>query len=277
MTIGIFSRTFAGTDLSGVLERVRGAGYGAVHLSLASAGLDALPAELSVDLGDRLGAAVRASGVVPVGVSATFNAAHPDPRERAGLLSRGELVVERARALGTDFVSLCTGSRSSEGMWTYHPANASPEAWRDAWASLAALATSAERAGVRLGVEPERANVVSDARAARRMLDEIGSPALRIIFDGANLVGPRATVEEQHVVFEEAFKLLGPDIAVIHAKDHDADGTSVRIGTGTIDFPRVMDLVRRFGLSDRVPIVTHNLPEDQAPAAHAYLADLLSR
>ena len=40
---------------------------------------------------------------------------------------------------------------------------------------------------VTLGVEPEVSNVVDSARKARRLLDEMQSPRLKIIMDVANL------------------------------------------------------------------------------------------
>lgn len=276
MTIGVFSRTFSGDGLTAVLQQVALAGFDAVHLSLASAGLDALPMELPGEVATGIDDAVRANELAVVGVSATFNAAHPDPDQRADGLARACTVIDAAPTLGADFVSLCTGSRSPLGMWTYDPANGSAEAWRDSRATLTALAERAERAGVLLGVEPERANVVDGAQAARRMLDEIRSPAMRIIFDGANLVSPGTSASDQRSVFAEAFDLLGADIAIVHAKDHDATGASCRIGTGEVQFAAVVDLIRRNGMLDAVPVVTHNLPPVDVPAAAGYLENLLT-
>ncbi len=45
---------------------------------------------------------------------------------------------------------------------------------------------------VDLGIEPELANVIDSAAAARRLIDEIASPRLRVVLDPANLVEVRA-------------------------------------------------------------------------------------
>ena len=45
----------------------------------------------------------------------------------------------------------------------------------------------AEEHDVTLTIEPEVSNIVHTARKARRLLDEIKSPHLKVTFDGANI------------------------------------------------------------------------------------------
>jgi sugar phosphate isomerase/epimerase len=76
-------------------------------------------------------------------------------------------------------------------MWRAHSGNTDPSAWSDLRRSLDPLLEAAREAGIRLGVEPELANVVRDARTARRLLDEVGLEApIGIILDPANLLTP---------------------------------------------------------------------------------------
>jgi sugar phosphate isomerase/epimerase len=56
-------------------------------------------------------------------------------------------------------------------------------------AALECLLPVAQEAKVILGVEPEPANVIACAARARKLLDELQSPNLKIIFDAANLLG----------------------------------------------------------------------------------------
>ena len=108
-------------------------------------------------------------------------------------------------------------------MWTAHPDNDSPEAWDDLIAELEHLLPIAELAGVVLGVEPEIANTVNSPRKARRLLDQLNSPSLKIIMDGANIFGT-GDLARMHSVLQAAFDLLGGDIALAHAKDLDREG-----------------------------------------------------
>ena len=120
-------------------------------------------------------------------VSGTFNMIHPDPAQRADGLRRLAVLAAACGALGTRLITLCTGTRDPEDMWRRHPANDTPDAWRDLLASLEVALAAAERHDVFLGVEPEVANVIDSAAKARRLLDELRSPRLKIVMDPANL------------------------------------------------------------------------------------------
>ena len=79
----------------------------------------------------------------------------------------------------------------------------------------------AERHDVDLGIEPELANVVDSAAKARRLIDELRSPRLKIVLDPANLFETE-TAEEQRRIVAEAIDLLADRIVMAHAKDRDA-------------------------------------------------------
>jgi sugar phosphate isomerase/epimerase len=99
--------------------------------------------------------------------------------------------------MGAGVVTLCTGTRDPDNMWRAHSGNTDSSAWSDLRRSLDPLLEAAREAGIWLGVEPELANVVRDARTARRLLDEVGLDAsIGIILDPANLLAPD-TVDRQ--------------------------------------------------------------------------------
>ena len=92
----------------------------------------------------------------------------------------------------------------------------------------------AEQYGVTIAIEPVVKHIVYDARRARIMLDEIGSPNLQILFDPVNLLNME-NVDRREEVFAEAIELLGKDIAMIHFKDFlrkDAGGQLAATGAG---------------------------------------------
>jgi len=116
---------------------------------------------------------------------------HPDADLRARQIRLAVRLIGLVPRLGAGVVTLCTGSRDSDNMWLAHSGNANPSAWSDLRRSLDPLLEAAREAGIRLGVEPEVANVVRDARTARRLLDEVGLDApIGIILDPANLLTP---------------------------------------------------------------------------------------
>ena len=96
------------------------------------------------------------------------------------------------------------------------------------------LAGGAEQYGVTIAIEPVVKHIVYDARRARTVLDEIGSPNLQILFDPVNLLNME-NVDRREEVFAEAIELLGKDIAMIHFKDFlrkDAGGQLAATGAG---------------------------------------------
>ena len=83
---------------------------------------------------------------------------------------------------------------------------------------MAACVEVAKESDITLVFEPEVNNVVHTARKARRLLDELQSPRLEVVFDGANIYH-RGELSRQHEMLTEAIDLLGNDIALAHAKD----------------------------------------------------------
>jgi sugar phosphate isomerase/epimerase len=266
MRPGIFAKTFARPTLAATLDAVAAAGLEDLQFNLALLGGPSLPERIAPEAAAAVRAALAERGLAMAAVSGTYNMAHPDPavRERGhrGLAA----LIAAASALGTRTVTVCTGTRDAEDMWRAHPANGAPDAWRDMLAAMAAATALAEAHGVTLGVEPEHNNVVRDAPTARRLLDELRSPHVRIVVDGANLVVPG---EEQAPVLQEAFALLGSDLVLAHAKDLRGDGSIVAAGTGTLDYGLYVELLEAAGYAG--PLVLHGLEEDAVPAAVAFL------
>jgi sugar phosphate isomerase/epimerase len=240
---------------------------------LACSGLDPLPEAIPEDATTAIRAATTASGVGIAAVSGTFNMIHLDPAVRAEGLRRLGVLIEAAPAMGTRLVTLCTGTRDPADPWRAHPDNATPEAWRDLVASMATAIAAAEANGVDLGIEPELANVVSSAEAARRLIDEMQSPRLQIVLDAANLF-ESASIAEQRNIVSRAVDLLADRIVMAHAKDRAADGAFVAAGQGVLDYPHYLAALRRVGFDG--PLITHGLTAGEAPGVGAFLRRALS-
>jgi sugar phosphate isomerase/epimerase len=176
--------------------------------------------------------------------------------------------------LGTEIITLCTGTRDPDDMWRGHPANGRPDAWADLLRGMERALAIAEEHDLWLAVEPERANVVDSPAKAARLLDELRSPRLKFIIDPANLL----RVEDlpcQHEILEAAFYLLGPDIVLAHAKDvRVVDGTvhHVAAGTGVLDYQYYLTLLHRIP----VPLIVHGLAETEVVRTLAFLRGALA-
>jgi sugar phosphate isomerase/epimerase len=177
--------------------------------------------------------------------------------------------------MGTSVVSLCTGTRDPHNMWMHHPGNKFPDAWKDLLATLSILLPLAESNGIVLGIEPETNNVVDSAVQARRLLDELRSPHLKIIMDGANLFA--ADVSRMQTVLTEAFDLLGADICMVHAKDitDDPKHAHQAAGTGKLDWHTYCRLLKQSSYAGTV--ILHNLREAEVSSSIAFLEDHLAQ
>src|SRR5205814_2476973 len=142
------------------------------------------------DTARRIGDAFQRSGVEVSAVSGTFNVIHPDRDWRRECIRRVDLLAERCDLLGTRVITLCTGTRHPTNMWRHHPDNAQPEAWTEMVETMRALTCHAETAEVELAFEPEVVNVVDSAEKAERLIEEVGSPRLRLVMDPANYFHP---------------------------------------------------------------------------------------
>lgn len=276
MQIGILMGTFSRPTLEARLDAVQACGLDCVQLSMGCAGLPAMPDEIPPELAARIRREADSRGIAIASLEGTFNMSHPDGEHRQAGLRRLRVLAAVCRPLGTSKIHLCTGTRDRTSMWRRHPDNDSPEAWRDMLACVREATEIARQADVVLAFEPEVNNVVDSANKARRLLDEIGSPHLKITIDAANIfhAGELARMSE---VLDEAFALVGKDIVLAHAKDlsHDGDAGHEAAGRGQLDYDRYLSLLHAYGF--RGPLLLHGLSEAQVPGCVAFLRGKLAR
>lgn len=274
MKLGIFGKTFPGTDPDQVFAQVKAAGFDAVQHNWASSGLASIPESIPDDAAATARQAALRRGVDMVAISGTTNLIHPDRAVRQQGIDRLIGIIRTAPALGAPVVTLCTGSRNAEDQWADHPDNQTPDAWKDLVASIEQLLPEAESAGVKLGVEPELANVVGSTLAARRLIDDMQSEALTIVFDPANLFDEEADLAEQRFLINHGLDLLAGFIGMAHAKDRTAEGGFIAAGQGVLDYPFFLEKLRGTGFDG--PLVTHGLSADEAPSVAAFLRGQLA-
>ena len=134
----------------------------------------------------------------------------------------------------------------------------------------------ARQASVILAFEPEVNNVVDSAKKARRLMDAIASPYLKVTMDAANIFHA-GELARMSAVLDQAFALIGKDIVLAHAKDlsHDGDAGHEAAGHGKLDYDRYLCLLHTYGF--RGPLLLHGLTEAQVTGCVAFLRDKLAR
>lgn len=269
--IGILlATTFTTGTLEARLDGAKSCGLACVQMSMACANLPEMPDRIPAELPGRIRREASARGIAIASVTGTFNMCHPDPEYRRTGLRRLRVLAEACPEMGTSLIHVCTGTRDPNSMWRYHPDNGSAESWRDMAACVREATGIAREANVVLAFEPEMSNVVDSARKARRLLDETGSPHLKVTIDPANLfhTGELPRMKE---ILDEAFALVGRDIVLAHAKDLDRDGEAGHkaAGEGVLDYERYLRLLRTNDFKG--PLLLHGLSVAQVPGCMAFL------
>ncbi len=272
MRLGIFAKTFAGTDPQTVLAQVKAAGFDVAQYNMACSGLQAMPDGIPEQTAAAVKAAAASTQVEIAAVSGTYNMIHPDVKKREEGHAQLAVLAKSCAVLGTNLITLCTGSRDAHDQWHHHPDNNSPAAWRDLLVSMEHAIAIAEQHNITLGIEPELGNVVNSATKARALIDTLQCSRIKIIFDPANLFEV-APLDEQRRIVSEAIDQLDSDIVMAHAKDRNADGSFAAAGKGVLDFPHYIACLR--ALDFKGPLVTHGLAASEASTVANYLKKIL--
>jgi sugar phosphate isomerase/epimerase len=273
MKIGILTNTYTQPTLEGVLGAVAAHGLRYVQFDLAAAGVASMPGAISDELADHIRNQMAARNIELTALSGTFNMAHPIPQHRAEGLQCLRVLAAACKRLNTSVITLCTGTRDVDSMWRHHPDNRTADAWRDLLETMQQAVQIADEYAITLAFEPEVNNVVDSAQAARKLLDEIASPRLKVVMDGANIfhLGELPRMRE---ILVEAFDLLGDDIVLAHAKDldHDGDAGHLPAGHGLLDYGLYLSLLSKSSYSG--PLILHGLRKDQVPSCVAFLQSM---
>ncbi len=193
---------------------------------------------------------------------------HPDQEVQQNGLRQLRTLAAACQGLGTNIITVCTGTRDPVDMWRWHRENASPETWSNLLRVMETALRIAEEEQVTLAFEPEHANVVSTAAKGHELLTAMQSPRLKVVIDPANLIvsGDEHPMDE---VLGEAFNLLGEHIVIAHAKDKGADDSFKAAGEGILDYDSYLHHLQLSGFTG--PLIIHGLTERQVDAVLQFL------
>lgn len=268
MKLGIFAKTFEGTDPDAVLRAVAKAGFAAAQYNMACSGLPSMPEAIGEDRAREVAQAAQETGIEIAAVSGTYNMIHPDRAVREAGHRKLAALAARCADLSTGLITLCTGTRDPLDQWKAHPDNDTRDAWRDLLEAMGAALDIADRYNVELGIEPELANVVNSAEKTCRLIAELQSPRIRVVLDPANLF-ERAAVDEQRTIVSSAIDLLGDRIVMAHAKDRNPDGSFATAGHGVLDYAHYLGRLSAMGFAGS--LITHGLSASEAPGVARFL------
>ena len=111
------------------------------------------------------------------------------------------------------------------------------------------VAAQAEACGAIAAIEPVALHTLNTPEMARRLLDDVNSPNLKIILDLANLATPQTTAPEaQREILERCIACFGEHVVALHIKNgvFNADGKweNRLIDKGIMDWEHLFPILR---------------------------------
>lgn len=188
-----------------------------------------------------------------------LNLANPNKEQLEKTVHRYMAHIRFASWLGCGVVGTETGAPNET--YSFTPECHTEEALQLFIQNVRPVVKYAEQMGVVFAIEPVYRHIVWNPKQARRVLDEIHSPNLQIIFDPVNLLDI-ANYQDRDEIIREAIELLGPDIAMVHLKDfriEDGKMISMGCGQGEMDYTDILKFMK-----ERKPFI-HATLEDTKP------------
>ena len=235
--------------LEQLLPAVREKGFVCAHLALSKLFRDVpcTASALTPGYAAYLKHAFEENGIDIAVIGNYLNLLNPDEAYLADAYEKYYAHIRFASLLGCGMVGTETGAPNTE--YRFCPACREEKTLSLFIQRLKPIVRCAEEFGVIFAIEPVVRHSVYDPKACRRVLDEIGSRNLQVLFDPVNLLD-RENVGRRDELFAEAIELLGKDIAMVHLKDfvfsEDEKGLrAVGAGTGEMDYSAIMRYLKK--------------------------------
>lgn len=259
---------FSADDLA---RKVGAEGFDCVQLALGKAikGLDLQPGSINGRMAAVIRGAFARHGVRIEVLGCYINPIHPDAPTREMLLGLFKEHLRHARDFGCNIVALESGSLNADQ--SPHAGNAGEAAYQELLGSMEELVDEAGRCGVVVGIEAVTSHVLSTPERMRRLLDDIPSPHLQVVFDPVNLLS-LANCLEQREFMRRSLDLFGDRMAVVHAKDFRiSDGMLVTCpaGCGLLDYPFLLSWLARH--KPGIAVLLEEAPPDQVAASGRFI------
>lgn len=237
--------------LERLLPTLRGQGFSCCHLALSKSFPDVpcTPSALTPGYANYLKKSFQGGGIDIAILGNYLNLLHPDEDYLDHALRMYMAHIRFASLLGCTMVATETGAPNRE--YAFCPECREEKTLSQFIQRLKPVVRCAEQFGVIMAVEPVVRHSMWGPAACRKVLDEIGSPNLQILFDPVNLLDI-SNVDHCDELFQEMFELVGDEIAAVHLKDyrHSPDGKKlvtigVAAGLGEMDYSGIMRYLKK--------------------------------
>ena len=152
--------------------------------------------------------------------------------------------------------------------------NRTEEAYQHLFKNMSFLRDNAEKLGVVIAVEAVSFFVINSPERMHRLISELDSPNMAVIFDLLNLM-TMENYNNQEEIITKAFELLSEKIAVIHLKDFKVQDGVIKqcpLGEGLVNIPFLLSTVKKY--KPHIPVILEEVREEDLPRSMEYLNNL---
>ena len=272
MNLGIRLHDTAPGSLKERLSFARAQGFTCAHVALSKVlpdfSMQSAPEKLTEEFARSVRQDFADTGMSCAVLGCYLNLADPDETRRQKTQDIYRAHLHFAARIGAGVVG--TETYANPDSRFPEPAARSEEAFRLFIEALKPVVRFAEEADAVLAVEPVWQHIISTPERALRMLEEVPSDHLQIILDAVNLIGPD-TVERKDEIIENAIRLLGDRVRILHLKDFVVEGEgkirSCACGLGSMRYDRLL----AFGDAKNLPMTLEDTVPDNAEQARLHL------
>jgi len=273
LKIGVRAHDFGKMDPFSLAKAINNAGFTTSQLAIIKAitGVDSL-ADVNSSLLEQIKTAF-AENNVEIGVFGCYvEIGLPDKSTRLSEVEKFITGLKYAKILGAKLVGTETTYYNISSM---EGAVSREETYQNLKDSVLRMAEQAEYLGVDIGIETVADHTLYSAELTRRLLDEVNSKHLRVIFDPVNLILTHSDIDRQDEIYKKFIETVGDDVSALHVKDIVIeDGKKIwrNIGKGDINYKTIADWLIATGRS--MPVLREHIKPDCAQLDRQAMKDL---
>ncbi len=149
--------------------------------------------------------------------------------------------------------------------------------WNDLWGwvtdSIGACADEADRAALKLCLEPRVGEIISNTDALLRLMEAVDADNFGAVLDTGHL-------HAQKEILSLSVEKLGGRVYAVHASDNDGQTNQhLAVGRGTVDWEGLLLALKKHGFAGSVAVDVGGVPDldAQVKESKAYLEQLAGR
>ncbi len=196
-----------------------------------------------------------------------INPSNPDDEALRYDINRFKEKIQYAKTLSPIVVGTETGIYKAGLTHT-------EEAYARVLSTVRELVAEGEREGVCIGIEGVYLFVIDTPKMMRRLIDDVNSDNLKVIFDPVNYINADNYMNQDEMI-RDTFDLLHDKLVCIHVKDFNVvDGEMVYLpaGEGILNYELIFEKMREYNLS--LPLITEDVRDERAVKILDSLEDL---